>query len=597
MEDCSFLLNLHKTQQFLLRFVEIIAMQQWLDALTGIKKGRLQFHLWKPIGTKILSKLQKKHYLCNELKRITNMGIYLNPDNKGFKEILANKIYVDKTMLISELNKLIETSNKYVCVSRPRRFGKTFATNLLCAYYSKGCDSREMFSKLKISKAKNYEAYLNKLNFIKIDVASEYQNAGKKELMLEKLTEKVKREFVSQYPNVDFSICESIADCMLEVFGATGETFVIILDEYDCLVRDTFGTGLFADYLEFLNGLFKSDTLRPAISLAYITGILPVVRDRVQSKLNNFEEYTILNAYNLAEFVGFTEKEVKPLCKKYKIDFARCKSEYDGYAQNGFEIYNPESVVKCMQKGEFGNFWGKTSTYKVITDRLKHNYKGAKEDVIRMIAGEEVKVDVGSYLNTMTDFVTKDDVFTYLIHLGYLAYDNVNGTCRIPNFEVRKEWHRAMAAMPDYEKTDEIIKASEELLEQTLLKNSTAVAEALNETHIHVTSNRNYNNENALAAAVYIAYVYALNKYNIFKELTTGKGFADVVFVPIHPDGEIPPIIIELKHNHSTGKALEQIKNKEYFRAFDSYKGKVLLVAINYDDDKQHQCEITEWEK
>ena len=526
------------------------------------------------------------------------MGIYLNPSNVGFKGTLAAEIYVDKTMLISELNTFIDKANKYICVSRPRRFGKTIATNMLCAYYSKGCDSRDIFDKMKISKADNYEKYLNKLNFIAIDVASEYQNAKNKEKTLDKLTTFVKGEFIKQFPAIDFSLCESIADCILMVYSATNETFVIILDEYDCLVRDQFGTHLFADYLEFLNGLFKSNTLRPAISLAYITGILPVVRDRVQSKLNNFREYTILNAYNLAEFVGFTEEEVQPLCAQYNVDFARCKRMYDGYSQNGFEIYNPESVVMCMETKEFGNFWGKTSTYKVITDRLKHNYKGMKDDVIKMIAGENVKVDVDMFLNTMTDFNDKDDVFTYLIHLGYLAYNKDDGTCRIPNFEVRKEWHKAVSALNGYEKTDEIIKASEELLNQTINKNADAVAKALDESHIHVTSNRNYNNEDALAAAIYIAYVHALNNYRIFKEVTAGKGFADLVFVPIHEDGEHQPIIIELKHNQSTGKALEQIQNKEYFRLLDSYKGKVLLVGINYDKDtKKHECEITEWEK
>ncbi len=526
------------------------------------------------------------------------MGIYLNPSNVGFKGTLAAEIYVDKTMLISELNTFIDKENKYICVSRPRRFGKTIATNMLCAYYSKGCDSRDIFDKMKISKADNYEKYLNKLNFIAIDVASEYQNAKNKEKTLDKLTTFVKGEFIRQFPTIDFSLCESIADCILMVYSATNETFVIILDEYDCLVRDQFGTHLFADYLEFLNGLFKSNTLRPAISLAYITGILPVVRDRVQSKLNNFREYTILNAYNLAEFVGFTEEEVQPLCAQYNVDFARCKRMYDGYSQNGFEIYNPESVVMCMQTKEFGNFWGKTSTYKVITDRLKHNYKGMKDDVIKMIARENVKVDVDMFLNTMTDFNDKDDVFTYLIHLGYLAYNKDDGTCRIPNFEVRKEWHKAVSALNGYEKTDEIIKASEELLNQTINKNADAVAKALDESHIHVTSNRNYNNEDALAAAIYIAYVHALNNYRIFKEVTAGKGFADLVFVPIHEDGEHQPIIIELKHNQSTGKALEQIQNKEYFRLLDSYKGKVLLVGINYDKDtKKHECEITEWEK
>jgi hypothetical protein len=526
------------------------------------------------------------------------MGIYLNPSNAGFKKTLAGNIFVDKSMLISELNKFIDSGNQYICVSRPRRFGKTIATNIMCAYYSKGCDSREIFSKLKISKAKNYEQYLNKLNFIKIDVASEYQNANDKNEMLKDLQKKVRDEFQEQYPKIRFVKNETIANCMMKVYKENNETFVIILDEYDCLVRDTFGTHLFADYLEFLNGLFKSDTLRPAIALAYLTGILPIVRDRVQSKLNNFREYTILDAFNLAEFVGFTEQEVKPLCTKYKVDFAQCKKEYDGYAQNGFEIYNPESVVMCMETKKFGNFWGKTSTYMVITDRLKHNYKGAKEDVIKMLSGEEVKVDVEMYLNTMTDFVSKDDVFTYLIHLGYLAYDNNKFTCRIPNLEVRKEWHRAVSTLPEYSKTDEIIKASEELLEQTLLKNSDAVAKALDNTHLHVTSSRNYNIENALAAAVYIAFVHALNYYNCFKELSTGKGFADLVYVPVVKSPEHPAIIIELKINESTGKALQQIQSRQYFDALDNYKGNLLFVAINYDKDtKKHECEITEWEK
>ena len=526
------------------------------------------------------------------------MGIYLNPSNVGLKEILAGDIFVDKTMLISELNKFIDKGNKYICVSRPRRFGKTIATNIMCAYYSKGCDSREIFSKLKISKAKNYEQYLNKLNFIKIDVASEYQNARVKDEMLIDLQAKLLREFRAQFPKIKFRDNETLANCMMEVYSATGETFVIILDEYDCLVRNQFGTNLFANYLEFLNGLFKSDTLKPAIALAYLTGILPIVRDRVQSKLNNFREYTILNAYNLAEFVGFTEKEVKPLCKKYKVDFAQCKKEYDGYAQNGFEIYNPESVVMCMETKEFGNFWGKTSTYMVITDRLKHNYKGAKEDVIKMLSGEEIKVNITRYMNTMTDFHSKDDVFTYLIHLGYLAYNSKDGTCRIPNLEVRKEWNNAIEDMPEYSKTDEIIKASEELLEQTLLKTSDAVAKALDNTHLHVTSSRNYNNENALAAAVYIAFVHALNYYNCFKELSTGKGFADLVYVPVVKSPEHPAIIIELKINESTGKALQQIQSRQYFDALDNYKGNLLFVAINYDaDTKKHECEITEWEK
>ena len=526
------------------------------------------------------------------------MNIYLNPSNVGFKETLAADIYVDKTMLISELNKFIDKGNKYVCVSRPRRFGKTIATNMLCAYYSKGCDSREMFKDLKISKADNYEKYLNKLNFIAIDVAGEFQNAKDKDRMLDKLTSKVKKEFVSQFVNLDFSDCESIADCMLEVYSAIGETFVILLDEYDSLVRMEIQKTLFDEYLMFLNGLFKSNTLRPVISLAYITGILPVVRDKVQSKLNNFNEYTILDAKELAEFVGVTDEEVIDLCNQYDISHTECKNWYQGYRQYQFEIYNPESVVKCIENRRFEGHWNKTSSYSVIVDRLKANFDGMKDDVIRMVSGENIKVDVGMYLNTMTDFVTKDDAFTYLIHVGYLAYDFKTKTCRIPNKEVRLEWLRAISVMKDYKVTDQIIKASEELLIQTLALNGNAVAEALDLSHINVTSNRNYNNENALASAVYLAFIDALNYYTCTKEATAGKGFADVIYTPLHHDGKYPPIIVELKQNSTPSNALEQIKSKEYFHAFDYYSGKVLFVGINYDKDtKKHECKIEVWEK
>ena len=523
------------------------------------------------------------------------MGIYLNPSNVGFKQILAADIYVDKTMMISELNKFIDKCNQYICVSRPRRFGKTFATNMLCAYYSKGCDSREMFQNLKISKADNYEKYLNKLNFIAIDVASEYQNAKDKDNMLNKLSDFVISEFKTEFPSVDLSSAETIADCMLRVYAATGETFVIILDEYDSLVRMNVSPKLFADYLEFLNGLFKSNTLKPAISLAYITGILPVVRDKVQSKLNNFDEYTIIDARELAEYVGFTDEEVAILCDKYQINHTECKNWYQGYSQNGFDIYNPESVIKSINNRRFEGHWSKTSSYQVIIDRLNANFEGMKDDVVKMLSGESVKVDIGMYLNTLTDFMVKDDVFTYLIHLGYLAYDYNTKTCRIPNKEVRQEWFRALSVMKEYKVTDQIIKASEELLQQTLQLNGSEVAKALNRSHIHVASHRNYDNEQALASAVYLAFIDALNYYTVFKETSAGNGIADLIYTPLHADSKYPPMIIELKSNKTPGRAIAQIKSKEYFHAFDHYNGKILFIGINYDEKKKHQCEIEEF--
>ena len=524
------------------------------------------------------------------------MGIYLNPNNENFRSILSAPIYVDKSMMIAITNDFIDKGNKYICMSRPRRFGKTIAGEMLSAYYSKGCDSSELFKNLKISSYPGYESKRNTYNVIKLDMNSEYQNTQDKDNLLKRLMGKIREEFAEFFQELSFSDDDTLAECILKVYSKTGETFVVIMDEYDVLVREQVPQKLFDEYLGFLNGLFKSATLRPAISLAYLTGILPIVRDKIQSKLNNFREYTILDAKRFAGFIGFNEDEVETLCDSYNVDFSECRSWYDGYRQRGFEIYNPESVVMTMEDGEFGSYWGKTSSYEAITDRIRQNFEGTKEDVLKMLSGESVDVDVGMYLNTMTDFSTKDEVFTYLMHLGYLSYDLEEKTCRIPNREVREEWFRAISKVSDYKETDRIIKVSKELLKQTLSGNETAVAEALDTSHIHVSSNRSYNNEDVLQSAIYLAFISALNYYSCFKELTTGKGFADVVYIPVHPDK--PALVIELKHNKSAESGLKQIKEKKYFDSLEHYKGQLLLIGISYDEkEKTHSCRIEKFDK
>jgi len=519
------------------------------------------------------------------------MGIYLNPGNENFRETLNANIYVDKTMMIEAVGRVVKGGNKYICISRPRRFGKTIAGNMLCAYYSKGCDSRGLFSGLKIAKTPGFEEKLNKYNVIKIDVNSEYQNTMNKDKLIQRMTEKIRDEMKDEFSDVNLKEDDSLADSMLKVYSKTGQTFIILMDEYDVLVREQVSKELFDEYLSFLNGLFKSDTVKPAITLAYLTGILPVVRDKIQSKLNNFREYTILDAGELAEFVGFTSDEVKELCRQYGMDYEECRRWYDGYSQYGLEIYNPESVVMSMEKHEYDNYWGKTSSYAVISDRINHNLMQTKDAVIRMIAGESVDVDAWTFLNTMDSFISADDVFTYLIHIGYLAYDREEKTCRIPNREIQNEWIRALKRIPQCSVTDAIIAASKELLAQTIKGNEEAVEKALDESHIHVTSNRSYNNEDALQSAIYLAYIYALNKYTIIKEMTSGKGFADVVFIPYVPD--VPAMIIELKRNDSAESAINQIKEKKYFDSLSHYSGDLLFVGIDYDEKKKtHECKI-----
>ncbi len=519
------------------------------------------------------------------------MSIYLNPGFENFSITLRAPIYVDKTMMLEVLNGFIDQGNKYICVSRPRRFGKTIAGNMISAYYSKGCDSSGVFENLSIAKSASYEEKRNRYNVIQIDLNSEYQNAEDKSKMFTALTREIKKEMRVQFPAVEISDGDSLAMSILRIYDQTGETFVFVIDEYDVLVREKVDQALFDQYMSFLNGLFKSNTLRPAISLAYITGILPVVRDKIQSKLNNFREYTMLEAGELAPFIGFTSEEVKELCDNSKADFEECKRWYDGYRQRNMEIYNPESVVECVRTGYYENYWGKTSSYAVIADLIRQNFEGIKDDVIRMLADEEVDVNVTGFMNTMTDFRSKNDVFTYLIQVGYLAYNKENGTCRIPNREIRGEWLNAVETEPDYKETDRIIKASRQLLEDTINGNEEAVAKALDISHIHVTSNRSYNNEDALQSAIYLAFIYALNKYTVIREMTSGKGFADVVMIPFRE--EMPAMVVELKRNGSAESGLDQIRGKKYFDSLRHYTGNLLLVGINYDEkEKTHSCRI-----
>ena len=531
------------------------------------------------------------------------MGIYLNPDNQSFLEIVDTGKYVDKTMLIDVTNKhLNDPTSKFLCISRPRRFGKSIAENMLVAYYSKGADSRHLFSQFKINNAPGFEQNLNKFNVVFIDlnaVYSQWQGLPENERdksVVYYLNKIVCSEFKTTFPDINFGEYTSISEYIQKVYAQKKEKFIIIIDEYDVLVREQVSDEELSLYRAFLVSLFKNSPLQPAISLAYLTGILPIMKDKIQSKLNTFVPYTMVDADEFAEFVGFTEEEVKTLCNKYDCSFELCKSWYDGYRLGKFELYNPESVIKAVSKGTFKSYWSGTSTYKVVADKISLNFSEVKESVIAMLGGERIPVDVEKYDNTMTGFYNKDDVFTFLIHLGYLAYDEKKQECFIPNREIYKEWQNVVEDNTDYAETNKIIKASENLLERTLAGDEFAVAAALDKSHSHVTSNRSYNNEYGLQSAIYLAYIYALNDYTIVKEMTTGKGFADVVYIPF--DHTKTAIIVELKHNKSADTALNQIREKKYFESLSNWHGDILFVGINYDEKtKKHDCKIERFVK
>ena len=521
------------------------------------------------------------------------MGIYLNPGNVLLQQDRKASIFVDKSMIISELNKLVNTREKFLCVSRPRRFGKSMAGNMIAAYYSKGCDSRELFKDLKIAQDKSYEEYLNKLNVIKIDLNAEYMMVKDKNRLIGVVSDSVKAELSEQF-GIAFSADDSLAGSLLKVYAKTNETFVVIIDEYDVLVREKVSKILFDNYLQFLNSLFKNSTLSPAISLAYLTGILPIVRDKIQSKLNLFTEYSMTDAGRLAEFVGFTTEETKALCDEYGMDYDECRRWYDGYDLDYVkEIFSPRSVVSAMDRKRFGSYWTQTGSYEALKLYILMNFKGMRDDVITMIGGGKVDVNVYKYLNTMTDFHSKDDVFTYLIHLGYLAYDRENRQCYIPNSEIREQWVISVEYEEDYAPIIQLVNDSKQLLEATINKDEEAVAAALTEAHIRTTNPLTYNNEASFQSAIGLAYFYANLKYTVIKELPTGKGYADLALIPYVPN--IPAMIIELKNNKSAESAINQIKEKKYDDLLEHYRGDLLFVGINYNPDtKEHQCKIEE---
>ena len=520
------------------------------------------------------------------------MGIYLNQNNIMFSKDINSDIYVDKTLLIEQTNKYINTNSQYVCISRPRRFGKSMAANMLTAYYSRGCDSREMFENLKISKADSFEKHLNKYNVISFDMQKFLVKTESVKEMLRLMEQKILKDIKREYSDI-LDDEEDLISTLEIVFAETGVPFVFIIDEWDCVLR------YYKDdesaqktYLDYLYALFKG---QPYVALAYMTGILPIKKYGVHSALNMFNEYSMEGAYPFSEFTGFTEEETEKLCNEYNIDFNEAKKWYNGYNVDGVAIYNPRSVVEVCRRRRFTNYWSKTETYNALKMPINLNFDGLKEKIEKMIAGEQIVLDTGTFQNDMSSFHYADDVLTLLIHLGYLTYDFDTQSCWIPNMEVQQEFVRSIKG-GGWEPVINAINQSEECLKATLSGDEEAVARIVEQTHQENTSIIKYNDENALACVVTLAFYTARNQYEIIRELPTGKGYADIAFLP-RPNENVPAIVVELKKEQDASIALEQIRNRQYTEKLSAYSGEIILVGINYTTDpnteyKKHTCRI-----
>lgn len=533
------------------------------------------------------------------------MGIFLNPGKEGFQEAVRSRIYIDKTELLHYTNRVLGTMQKYICVSRPRRFGKSITAEMVSAYYGKNCDSYDVFEGLRIAKHSGYKEYMNKFDVVHLDINTficmKNPKTGLRIDALDtvvKLQQCVIKELKSAFKGCFDENETNLPQVLAQINDKTGNKFIIVIDEWDALFREyKEDKAAQESYIDLMRGLFKNKLSVKFIALAYITGILPIKKYGTESALNNFDEYTMLNPGELAEYVGFTEHEAKGLCKQYNMDYAECKHWYDGYVFAGQKhIYNPRSVVEAISRKKFEGYWTNTETYESLKGYITANFDGLKDMAIELLTGKKIAADVSTFQNDMSNMQCADDVLALLVHLGYLAYDAECEEVYIPNEEIRKEFARTIKNTSWLEAAN-AIKHSKKLLEATWDMDSEYVSKALEEVHSEEVSILQYNDENSLSCVVSLAYYAAREYYTMFRELPRGKGFADIVCLP-NKNIDKPALVIELKWDKSTEGAIAQIKRQNYTENLKNLSGNLLLIGINYDKKtKKHECTIEKWQK
>ncbi len=520
------------------------------------------------------------------------MGQYINVGNENFKRARQSE-YIDKSELISYINSDLGTEANMWCVTRCRRFGKSMAANMLCAYYDKSCDSRALFQDLKIAKDPNFEKHLNKYPVIYISMSDFISQYGHDTAIVNKVQQALIGDILQAYPSFQLESEEDLMGLLLRIVNHTGEKFLMIIDEWDAICREfKDGESVMDEYVNYLRRLFKGINTARVFVGAYITGILPIKRYNTESALNNFQEYTMIQPEPLSTFYGFTQQEVKELCEKYGMPEEEIKQWYDGYQIGEVKsMYNPNSVVTALKRHKCNNYWSNTGAFDDISNYIQRNYEGLKDAIIDMLAGGRCTVDYGMFNNDLKDISNRDDVLTVLIHLGYLAYDPDEFKCYIPNNEVREMMRRAVKNI-DWKPVNDAISASENLLKAVIKGDCDSVAAGLEKVHQRETSILSYNDENSLSCVIALAFYTARNKYHVHREFASGKGYADVAFIP-RENVDLPALIIELKYNKDADTAIDQIRRRDYPDKLREYANNILLVGINYDPlTKTHTCRI-----
>ncbi len=533
------------------------------------------------------------------------MGTYVNPGNAAFNEINDDD-FIDKTMLIDLINNSIKTKSKLTCISRPRRFGKTFAAKMLVAYYDCSCKSGPLFDDKKISGTKLYKEHLNKHNVIYLEMSEFVSKAQDDKRPLSDVPAMVKAALKN-----DLAACgmlesedEDVNDALIRIAcQPESGAFVFVIDEWDSVIREAKNdVDAQMVYLGLLREWFKTGTFTPkVVAAAYMTGILPVKKDGSQSPLSDFWEYSILEPEEYAPYFGFNEEEVKGICDKYGMDFEKTRQWYDGYAIGSLRsMYNPYSVMKTAldPKHRYTSRWKKTSAAETLMSYIDIDMDGLQEMIALLMTGESAEVDTDSFENDMETFADRNDVLTLLIHLGYLtfAFDDEGeepgiGFAWIPNKEVESEFTKILRKAK-HRRLAELVRRSDQLLEDVLAGNEPAVASAIHDVHDSHYAPTFYNDDQSLRSVVRLACLSWVDHYGKIEELPSGHGVADIAFFP-RRRSPYPGIVVELKWDKSGEGAITQIKDRNYQKVLNDLVGEVILVGIDYDSkDKTHTCRI-----
>lgn len=537
------------------------------------------------------------------------MGMYI--DSKTAYLLYQNETkkpyFVDKSMLLKELFPLIEEGGEYICITRPRRFGKTVMANMISAFFNRSYDSADIFENLQIAEDKNYKKYQNHYPVIHIPFNDLMQPCLSYEDYIGRLEKQLIRDLSTAYPEVNIDGETSAVSALLNILAADDDArFVFVLDEWDFIFHQSFATEENKkSYLMFLRNLLKD---RPYVLLAYMTGILPIAKYSSGSELNMFLEYTMATEEKFSRYFGFTEEEVDLLFDKYcrrtgeprYLTRGGLKSWYDGYySKSGISLYNPRSVVTSLKNNNFGNYWSSSGPYDEIYYYIENNVSAVRDDLAVMAAGNAVSVKVWEYAATSMKLQTKEEIFSAMVVYGFLTYRN--GKVSVPNRELMDKFTVMLRKEPALGYVYRLAKESTRMLKATLSKDTDTMAEILSLAHDTEVPLLSYNNETELTAVVNLVYLAARDYYRVEREDKAGRGYADFIFYP-EADENADCIILELKIDSTPESAIKQIKDKNYALKFKGrlgertrYSGRILAVGISYDrKKKEHSCKIEE---